>query len=510
MKYFTRPVEINDWKRFLENTRRVRHIIDPASIYYPTVSRAALQEILSTRPNAQIFPNLRSMRGLPLMYSYEPMFMSDTVVEIRLAFRRHQESPSVAALHRRVLLIIERMPNIERLFLEADSPLGELEDDICLLISSLSMLTELTLPVFCLSPAIIHATAGLTRLKKLDVSRETLDLYDSASTTQSYRLAADIEDSYPSLRSLAFAATMNGVTTLMKQSNLPTFLTTLEFHMMAVKSNPTTSLPKLLKAIGVTLPSLEKLKLWLIPVGHKESDAANQKFLPFGFKDFSSVSRFPRLTSFTIRAIHPLDITEEELRGLIAEWPTLEELDLNKKPVVQSRSSLPLKSLLHFTPCRNLRSLGLYLRIEHDEIPPVSIDPKRTTIFPQIAVDIGSSPCTVNRNEPLFFNKVALFFADILKDPLSLKWDSARPRKCADYERDPDYGGKLVMGYPLHSAQSIVASFRMIVKERVEQDILRRELANIQRDHVSDLRRAQEQVESLRQQLREVQTNNSQ
>lgn len=506
MKYFTRPVEINDWRRFLENTRRVRHIIDPASIYYPTISRAALQEILSTRPNAQIFPNLRSMRGLPLMYSYEPMFMHDTVVEIRLVFKRHQESPSVAALHRRILLIIERMPNIERLFLIADDPLGALEDDICLLISSLSMLTELTVPVFCLSPAIIHATAGLTRLKKLDVSREIMDLYDNASTTQSYRLAADIEDPYPSLRSLAFAATMNGVTTLMKQSNLPTLLTTLEFHMMADESNPTTSLPKLLKVMGATLPSLEKLKLWLIPVDHKESDAAaNQKSRPFGFKDFSSVSRFPRLRSFAIRAIHPLDITEEQLRGLIAEWPTLEELDLNKKPVVQSRSSLPLKSLLHFTPCHNLRSLGLYLRIEHDEIP--SIYTNRTTIFPQIAIDIGCSPCTVNRSEPFFFTKVAHFFADILRDPLSLKWDSARTRKCADYDRDPDNGGRLVMGYPLHSAQSILASFGMIVKERVEQDILRRQLANIQRDHVSDLRRAQEQVESLRRQLREVQTN---
>lgn len=223
------------------------------------------------------------MRGLPLMFSYEPMFMSDIVVEITLAFERHWGWPSVAALHRRVLLSIERMPNIERLFLIADSPLGDLEDDICLLSSSLSMLTELTVPVFCLSPAIIHATASLTRLKKLDVSREILDLYDNATTTQSYRLAADIEDPYPSLRSLAFAATMNGVTTLMKQRNLTTFLTTLEFHMIAAKSNPTTSLPKLLKAMGATLPSLEKLNLWLIPVGHKESDAAaNETFRPLG------------------------------------------------------------------------------------------------------------------------------------------------------------------------------------------------------------------------------------
>lgn len=241
---------MNDWKRFLENTRRVRHVRDPASVSWFTLSHAAVQEILSTRPNTPIFPNLCSMRGLPLMYSFEPMFMSETVVEIRLAFEHCRwEWPSVASLHRRVLLIIERMPNIERLLLIADRLLGELEDEVCLLISSLSMLRELTVPVFGLSPTIIHATTSLPRLQKLDVSRQDINFNGNGSTTQSYTLAPDIEDPYPALQSLAFAATTNGVTTFMRQRNSPTFLTTLEFHMMADTSSATTSLPKLLKVM---------------------------------------------------------------------------------------------------------------------------------------------------------------------------------------------------------------------------------------------------------------------
>lgn len=434
--------------------------------------------------------------------------MSSNVVEVTLVLKRHGDQwPTIQAFHKRVLVIINRMPNIERLTIISDSPFAELEENISVLISRLPMLIELRLPVFCLSATITRTAGDLRRLKTLEVTRKYSQLEGNSNATYSCMLPRDVCDPYPALRHLSFAAHRLNVLTFMRPL-IRVNLTTFEYHIMGDNSW-LVALPEDLQAVADLLPALEKLGLWLLPLDRASAKKAVRTPTTFGFEVLSLISRFPRLKSFTIHAVHPLNITEEQLSGLAAGWTALEELDLNKSPLIRSQSSLPLKSLLHFKNCRNLRFLGLYLRIDDDdEFPSVPSHPDEAFMFPYTIIDLGSSSCKVhylNCLNPCFFRNIALFFAAILRDPNRLRWDHGGRSPYGDDGPEPDERTPLEDRTRSHSIQSIAAFFRTIVKERVVQDMLKRELAAHERSHALELRRAREDVESLRRELRELQ-----
>ncbi|EIM81076.1 uncharacterized protein STEHIDRAFT_162074 [Stereum hirsutum FP-91666 SS1] len=478
---FVEPILVEDWTLFLKNTRRVRHVKDPLYFDDYPLSSAAVQEILSSRTSAQIFPNLRSIRGFILGYSFEPMFMSNNVLEIAIVLkRRGNQWPTIEAFHKRVLLIINRMPNIERLSIISDSPFEELEEDISLLISRLPTLIELRFPVFCLRPTITRVAAGLRRLKTLEVTREYSQLEGSENTTYSCMLPRDVDDPYPALRHLSFAAHRLNVLTFMRPLNRLN-LTTFGYHMLGGNS-------------------------WLVALPEDLERPGGAKTSPtFGLEVLSLICRFPRLKSFSIHAAHPLNITEEQLSGLATGWTAIEELDLNKTPLIRSQSSLPLKSLLHFRNCRNLRFLGRYLRIDDDdEFPSIPSHPDEALMFPYTVIDLGSSSCKVhylNCLNPLFLRDIALLFAAILRDPNRLRWNHGGSSSDGDDQPEPDERTPLEDRTRSHSIQSITAFFRTFVKERVVQDMLKRELAARERSHAFELQRAREDVESLRREL---------
>lgn len=436
--------------------------------------------------------------------------MSNNALEIAIVLkRRGNQWPTIEAFHKRVLLIINRMPNIERLTIISDSPFEELEEDISLLISRLPTLIELRFPVFCLRPTITRVAAGLRRLKTLEVTREYSQLEGNENTTYSCMLPRDVDDPYPALRHLSFAAHRLNVLTFMRPLNRLN-LTTFGYHMLGGNSW-LVALPEDLEAVADSLPALEKLGLWLLPLNRDIKMKAAKTSPTFGLEVLSLICRFPRLKSFSIHAAHPLNITEEQLSGLATGWTAIEELDLNKTPLIRSQSSLPLKSLLHFRNCRNLRFLGLYLRIDDDdEFPSIPSHPDKAFMFPYTVIDLGSSSCKVhylNCLNPLFFRDIALFFASILRDPNRLRWDHGGSSSDGDDQPEPDERSPLEDRTRSHSIQSIAAFFRTIVKERVVQDMLKRELAARERSHAFELQRAREDVESLRRELRELQRN---
>lgn len=153
-----------------------------------------MQEIISSPANAQSFTNLRFIRGFILSYGFLSTFVSNSVVEAEFVLERLRDQRlTVEAFHKGVLLIIGRMPNLERLVTFCDSPLAELQEEAALWISRLPLLMCPRLPVFCLATTISRLAARLRRLETPGFRRKDLQSEGNNGATYFCMLSGDVD-----------------------------------------------------------------------------------------------------------------------------------------------------------------------------------------------------------------------------------------------------------------------------------------------------------------------------
>lgn len=402
------------------------------------------------------------------------------------------EWPSQHILHRLVSRVTDRSPNIEKLEVVSDDLFGDLEDDICQLVSRLPMISELLIPCQGLSPKIARAAAGLARLQTLDIHHGCLSGTHHLDA-QASRITLE-PGSFPSLQYLSLAASVDHAQEFLRQANCPSsHFTSLWLHIIPDNTSSAVLLD-LMTALSDTCPSLTTLKLDLsshLPVAIPPKD-----YPTYSYRDIFPVLRFRYLNKFHVQTAHPLDIKDDQVQDLVEKWPCdLEELDLNSTPLVLTKPFLSFIAITHFRSCSNLRHLGLYLDINADPLLRPEMTPPS---LPFATLFVGSSPCHDLPNLHLRSLRIAQFLVEHIHDPKCLKWQGP----LTDEESViGDFSGHVhvVPGDRIRGWQYIWVFLRSLFERKWEDK---------EREKESTLawRSANEELDALRRRVRELES----
>lgn len=99
-------------------------------------------------------------------------------------------------------------------------------------------------------------------------------------------------------------------------------------------------------------------------IDHPRMSVDATRSLPvLAFADIRPIIRLRNLKTFTVRYVHPIEITDDQIESLAANLPQLEELVLNAYPTFAPEPTLTLRAIISFVVhCPNLKKLALYLR----------------------------------------------------------------------------------------------------------------------------------------------------
>ncbi|EIM84677.1 uncharacterized protein STEHIDRAFT_169604 [Stereum hirsutum FP-91666 SS1] len=275
--------------------------------------------------------------------------------------------------------ISQKMPNIVELKIETmDLSMEILEQDICRLIASLTLLEKITLPFYCLLPSIVSQLSHVKNLRNIEMGNNAL----------SYGRTGDVDDfhsilessSFPSLKNLHFCSSLEDARTFLGGAYSPAFRLTslwLRVTFPGMDTQHRTSprcFRSLLELLANACGPLERLEITMS--APNDSDEDEMESLPrITYSDFSCVARFRSLKAFSIQHVHPIEITDADAETLASQCPRMEELTLNAYPtsIPQAEdldfaaTSLSVRSLASFaTHCPHLKSLALYLYIDDD------------------------------------------------------------------------------------------------------------------------------------------------
>lgn len=372
---FTRPLTRDDWDLFLAHTRRVRSINLRQSdiILWCTDARRQLSE----GPRAPgLFPRLRSLRLPSDGLGPDLPTMSDSVHNLEIRVGQGMWPPSQYSSW--LGDISQRMPKIVEFKIQSmHLSLEILEQEICRLISSLTLLEKITLSFYCLLPSMVSQLSRVKSLRNIEMENNAL-LYGRTRDVEDFHPVLD-SSSFPSLKTLHFCSSLEDARTFLGGAYSPAFrLTSLWLRVIfpGTETQHRTSrcFRSLLELLANACGHLERLEITMsAPYG---SDEDEMESLPrITYSDFSCVARFRSLKAFSIQHVHPIEITDADAETLASQCPRMEELTLNAYPTFIPQAadldiaatSLSVRSLASFAAhCPHLKSLAIYLHIDDD------------------------------------------------------------------------------------------------------------------------------------------------
>lgn len=456
------------------------------------MSIEALSNIATSRTQSPIFPNLQEIRGWvkgPALR--DATFMHSSVTSLtffldEIWFGANVEAayfPTTKEFQAFVEMVLDRMPFIESLEMGTDGPIADVdgfEDIFCDLCVGLPQLSKLTLPIYHFTQKTASALSCCENIRTIAVYMEGKYPTEIHSRRGIRSFAPVLQpNAFQSLLHLSFAATFVDATSFLTQPNSPSAnLLSLSVHILEgylpEKKNALSPFLKMLSKVAASLDALEVVLAI-------EDDSHGNPAASHDFTDISSVLSFSRLTKFRIRDLRPLLITDADIITLATQWPLLEELELNGRPISDESSPLSITSLVHFARhCPKLRILAVY--IHHESVYKRfqdACDTSGTVIPRMLALEklvIGCSP-TLDKRPALdkAFIPVARFLMSLLHDPSILGWTS--------YEEGDDDQWKTIraMMYLLLEKEMAVMEV-----EKEKEEYKRKYETMLARDEVSD------------------------
>ncbi|KAG5650157.1 hypothetical protein H0H81_000512 [Sphagnurus paluster] len=364
---FTRPLESNDWRRFDRYRRRVRtlyyHTSEAEYILHPST----FDDLARTRTSFDILPCLHTLKWHARI-ALCVLFMHRHIRTFAVML------PSSSSLGSLFDQVAARMPAITHLDLRMSLSMRAIEPHTTTLLASLTKLTKITLPRFCLTTALAEHLSRLPHLESIEF--QYLD-------EQGRGDPADVLDFSPVLTQGAFPALSDLNTTItythaarfFTASFAPTALTSLYLDSTLIESpTATRALTTVLAESCQLLKSLALVSL---------VDASTVLSTPpdpdtcLAIADLRPLFRCTRLTSLEVVHHAPLRLSLADVEELARAWPAIETLLLNTEPAYLASAHLTLHALVPFARhCPSLRVLGLFLDASApatavaDELPP--------------------------------------------------------------------------------------------------------------------------------------------
>ncbi|KAI1793729.1 hypothetical protein LXA43DRAFT_203262 [Ganoderma leucocontextum] len=354
---FHRPLEPNDWSRFMHYASRVRTLcVQPAM---DTILNGPLvfDEVARSRTALNILPKLASLTWLSQegdRLRSSLMFMHDNIKEFAVAL---VPSPgySLGTFFQEIKL---RMPRLTHLDLRFSFSVREIENDLCQLVEGLSKLQKVTMPRFTLTNKVIETLSLLPDLGVIQF--EFLEQGCGDGTDLGNWNPVLQEGAFPALYEFTISAQIPQMLRFVQGPFFPCNLKSLYFHILNT-TNPS-FLHEFLSAVAEACQILSELYLDFVgtpfPIVYSKDHADGDLVT---WNTLRPVLKCPNLTTFLFRWDSPLIISHAEVAELAASWPSLEVLVLNNEAPPTSRPvALTLDALLPFAQhCPNLRELGL-------------------------------------------------------------------------------------------------------------------------------------------------------
>ncbi|PIL34577.1 hypothetical protein GSI_03356 [Ganoderma sinense ZZ0214-1] len=371
---FHRPLEPNDWTRFMHYASRVRTLSVEPGVDRVLRGPFVFDEVARSRTALNILPKLTSFTWLSQQgdrLRMSLMFMHDSIKEFAVTL---VPSPgySLGTFFQEIKL---RMPRLTHLDLKFTFSVCEIENDLCRLLEGLPKLQKLTMPRFTLTNKVIETLSLLPDLGTIQFEYIDQGCGDSADLAK-WNPALQ-EGAFPALYDFTISAEISQMLRFVQGPFFPgSSLKSFYFHIL------TTTAPALLHdflaAVADACPALAELYLDFVGTPHP---IVYRRDPPHGdlvtWATLRPVLKCPKLTTFHFRWDTPLLISHADVAELAAAWPALEVLVLNNEAPPTARpssnssssssssSTLTLDALLPFARhCPRLRELGLCLAAE--------------------------------------------------------------------------------------------------------------------------------------------------
>ncbi|KZS95087.1 hypothetical protein SISNIDRAFT_356495 [Sistotremastrum niveocremeum HHB9708] len=390
---FTRPIQPDDWERFLPYARRVRHLTHVESVLSDDepVLTTVFQELQNTHPTGVIFPFLQSaefrmqddMRFM-LMFTHERLrrlsiasdarFLKDVLRGIPkaspgLEFLKVTCSDAIQTTVSDLVALAEDLPNLREIILSSHL--------LCaVVISSLSKHPHIT--------TISQDSSGITVLKHPGIHYE--------------RRISDTD--FQSLKSLHLDTDMDSLLPWLSNRDVLPSLRVFGVELRTLE--PPHRIRDLFTLLTTAIPHIVELTV----DSYKHNRRSTGRPLYVSSASFQPLTQHLSLTCFVFDHPDPLCMNDEDVESLAKAWPNLTTFYLGKSALYKdAQAVLSMSVLSSFAQhCPKLQTLALVMNALTVPSPSPSNQAQFGHNFKQL--DVGCSPISDPRAVANFLSRV--------------------------------------------------------------------------------------------------------
>ncbi|THH01643.1 hypothetical protein EW145_g6874 [Phellinidium pouzarii] len=363
---FERSIRVDDWRNLEPYARRVRHL---RLALLTSLSTRVFTEMAQKRPTLAILPNLTRLTvycNTSLKHlEHSLLFMSESITELELTLPVQaswalEDGPAeffeeVIARVPRLRVFDMKVPN------SSDWSVTKIESSLTAFLSTARELKTFISPLYFATSSVITALSQLPSLGTIQFELPEEQGRGSRHDVISFapKLSAG---SFPALFDLSLTATFEDTARFFNMDFAPLHLTVLFVHSPQLETSE--QLRNLLVVLSQQCQQLTRLYLDSIPFAVHGSLRDNNGVVldKVTLLTLLPLRDFPNLTTFAISYHSPFQLDDSDVEAIVADWPTLEELDLCSDPYPLEPSRLTLRLLTILAKhCPKLRSLSLYI-----------------------------------------------------------------------------------------------------------------------------------------------------
>lgn len=354
---FERDLAPSDWVRFLKHARRVRSL--EHSDRRVTLEPSVFMALGISRPVFDILPNLRYLRWSAHgenALAHAVLFMSPCLASFEV-FALSYAPRGIGTFFQ---TLQERSPHLRFFYLHAIGSVAPVEFFLAEFLKSLTYLEVIQLPCYWQTKNVVTALSTLKHLRSVRTHVPSRTIYKGQPReVEDIRAITFSDGCFPALKTFYVdGRRLSEIEYLLSRPHAPKHLTTLTVMSLHVE-NPA-ALHDFIKVLSGLCPSLRHIVLALYV-----SETSNSPSV-IDFAVIRPILDFPRLVGFKITHKQPLQITEDDVKEMAMNWPTLETLHLCHDPYILENENvvggLSPECLIPFAEyCPNLKELGLYI-----------------------------------------------------------------------------------------------------------------------------------------------------
>lgn len=481
----------DDWDKWYRYAARVRmlQMDDVGSMTgLRQLEPSGYDEISRTRPHEDLLPNLRYLYWWAASAERQTrsvVFMHSKIRTLSLRFCQDAAHP----LSTYVDQIVKRVPNLTKLEVRSDAPMHDLQDGILSLLSRMSELKTVVIPMYFVTGLAMTALAVLPNLESIEFTHP-LDggTGDRTDVTDFHPILLD--GAFPSLKKLSLSAYLQHAIDFANLPFTPRHLRSLNLQVLAIEYPPI--LERYLSVVATQYVQLKALSIdFVLGIGAPITPFPPPTARPT-FDTFKPLLSCHSLRTFELRWDYQLHICEKNIEDLATSWPFLEVLLLNSDPIPEVSPPVltPLALLPFAKHCTHLRELSIY--IDGNRAPPTL--PLTTLPFQVLSkLALGSSPIDQVDPMALFLSCVCPIDCELVAgvrwpDAYGTALDQARVTDLVQAEMSVWCGKWVLVGKALP----------LVIKARHDEQT---KMAGLAKDEVG---RWERQIEELETELREL------